>query len=174
MELPNYRMPGVRNTLQLLWDKTKDFLQRAFTVIFVASIVIWFLQTFDFRLNVVTDSRNSILAALAGLIAPVFAPAGFADWRISSALITGFMAKESVVATLNVLIGSQAAVRALLPVSSGLPLLVFCLLYTPCVAAIATIRRELGRRWAFGTVVFQCVVAWIFAVLTHLICVAVM
>ena len=174
MELPNYRMPGVRNTLQLLWDKTKDFLQRAFTVIFVASIVIWFLQTFDFRLNVVTDSRNSILAALAGLIAPVFAPAGFADWRISSALITGFMAKESVVATLNVLIGSQAAVRALLPVSSGLPLLVFCLLYTPCVAAIATIRRELGRHWAFGTVVFQCVVAWIFAVLTHLICVAVM
>ena len=169
MELPNYRMPSVKNVLQLLWEKSRDFLQRAFTIIFLASIVIWFLQTFDFHLHMVTNSQNSILCAIAGVITPIFRPAGFADWRITTALITGFMAKESVVSTLNVLFGSTAALLGTLSTASCLSLLVFCLLYTPCVAAIASVRRELGHKWAIGVVLFQCATAWIFAVLIHLI-----
>ncbi len=159
MELPNYRLPGAKNVAMLLWDKAKDFIQRAFTVIFAASIVVWFLQTFNFRLGVVDNSQNSILAALAGFIAPIFKLHGFADWRIVTALIAGFIAKESVVSTLSVLVGSAAIIGVLDPVSA-LALLVFCLLYTPCVAAIASIKRELGFGWAAGIVVFQCVIAW--------------
>ena len=142
MELPNYRLPGAKNVAQLLWDKAKDFLQRAFTIIFAATIVIWFLQTFDLQFNIVSDSQNSILAALAGLIAPIFTPLGFGDWRISTALISGFMAKESVVATLSVLMSSQETLFAVLSPLGAASLLVFCLLYTPCVAAIASIRRN--------------------------------
>lgn len=163
MELPNYRMPGAKNVCHLLWDKAKDFLQRAFTIIFIAAIVIWFLQTFDFRLNIVEDSQNSILAAAAGLIAPVLAPLGLGDWRISTALITGFMAKESVVSTLSVLFGTtDMLLGALTPLTTA-SLLVFCLLYTPCVAAIASVKRELGGKWALGVVLGQCAIAWIAA-----------
>jgi ferrous iron transport protein B len=169
MELPNYRMPCAENVVRLLWDKAKDFLQRAFTVIFVATIVIWFLQTFDPQLRMVSDSQNSILAVLSGAIAPIFAPLGFGDWRVSTALITGFMAKESVVSTLNVLFASKAGVLAALSVPAAASLLVFCLLYTPCVAAVASIRRELGGKWAASVVVFQCAVAWICAFLVHLL-----
>lgn len=165
MELPNYRMPGAKNVIQLLWEKAKDFLQRAFTVIFLATIIIWFLQTFDFHFNMVADSQNSILASIAGLIAPIFAPLGFGDWRISTALISGFMAKESVVSTLSVLIPSNAALTQLLSPVSALALLVFCLLYTPCVAAIASIKRELGGKWSCFVVAEQCIVAWLAAFL---------
>jgi ferrous iron transport protein B len=165
MELPNYRMPGVRNVAQLLWEKAKDFLQRAFTVIFVATIVIWFLQNFTLHLSLAKDSGDSILAAIAGLISPVFAPLGFSDWRIATALITGFMAKESVVSTLSILFGSTDALLSCLTPGGAAALLVFCLLYTPCVAAIASVKRELGRKWAFGMVVLQCVIAWICAFL---------
>ena len=169
MELPNYRLPGAKNVAQLLWDKAKDFLQRAFTIIFAATIVIWFLQTFDLQFNIVSDSQNSILAALAGLIAPIFTPLGFGDWRISTALISGFMAKESVVATLSVLMSSQETLFAVLSPLGAASLLVFCLLYTPCVAAIASIRRELGGKWAAFVVAGQCVVAWFAALIVHLI-----
>ena len=168
MELPNYRLPGAKNVMQLLWDKAKDFLQRAFTVIFVASMVIWFLQTFDGHLSLVSDSQDSILALAAGAIAPVFTPLGFGDWRISTSLITGFMAKESVVSTLTVLFGDRGLSGVLTPLST-LSLLVFCLLYTPCVAAVASIKRELGGKWAAGVVVGQCVLAWICALLVRLI-----
>ena len=167
MELPNYRLPGLRNVGQLLWDKAKDFLTRAFTVIFLATIVIWFLQTFDLKLNVVSDSQGSILASLAGLISPVFQPLGFGTWQISTALITGFMAKESVVATLTVLVGSGSALAAFLSPLTAASLLAFILLYTPCIAAISAIRRELGGRWAAGVVVGQCVIAWFAALLVH-------
>lgn len=167
MELPNYRMPGAKNVAQLLWEKAKDFLQRAFTVIFVATIIIWFLQTFDLRFNIVSDSKDSILAVIAGWIAPIFAPLGFGDWRISTALITGFMAKESVVSTLTVLFGSSTALTTLLTPLSAVSLLVFCLLYTPCVAAIASVKRELGGKWAAGVVVGQCVIAWLMAGLVY-------
>ena len=153
MELPNYRMPGAKNVLQLLWDKAKDFLQRAFTVIFLATIIVWFLTTFSPHLNMVTESKDSILAGIAGVIAPVFAPLGFGDWRISTALITGFIAKESVVSTLSILFGSTAALTSLISTKAAAALLVFCLLYTPCVAAIASIRRELGQKWAIGVVI---------------------
>ena len=163
MELPNYRMPGAKNVGQLLWEKARDFLQRAFTVIFLATIVIWFLQTFGTHLNLVADSRDSILAVISGRIAPVFAPLGFDDWRISTALITGFMAKESVVSTLSVLFGSTEALLGVITPAAAASLLVFCLLYTPCVAAIASIRRELGGKWAAGVVIGQCVVAWLAA-----------
>ena len=173
MELPNYRMPGAKNVGHLLWDKAKDFLQRAFTVIFVATIVIWFLQTFDLHLNLVTDSRNSILAVISGYIAPLFAPLGFGDWRISTALITGFMAKESVVSTLSVLFGKTASLAEILNPLGAASLLVFCLLYTPCVAAIASIKRELGTRWAAGVVVGQCVIAWIVAFVVRMIGIAI-
>lgn len=167
MELPNYRMPGAKNVAQLLWEKAKDFLQRAFTVIFVATIIIWFLQTFDLRFNIVSDSKDSILAVIAGWIAPIFAPLGFGDWRISTALITGFMAKESVVSTLTVLFGSSTALATLLTPLSAASLLVFCLLYTPCVAAIASVKRELGGKWAAGVVIGQCVIAWLMAGLVY-------
>ena len=163
MELPNYRMPSARNVGQLLWEKAKDFLERAFTIIFIATIVIWFLQTFDFGLNVVADSADSMLAVVAGWIAPVFAPLGFDDWRISTALVTGVMAKESVVSTLSVLFGSTASLVAALTPLAALGLLMFCLLYTPCVAAIASVRRELGGRWALAMVFGQFAVAWLAA-----------
>lgn len=168
MELPNYRLPGAKNVAHLLWDKAKDFLQRAFTVIFVASIIVWFLQTFDFRLNIVADSQNSILATLAGWISPVFKPLGFGDWRMVTALIAGFMAKESVVSTLSVLMGSTGALLSALTPLGAASLLTFCLLYTPCIAAIAAIKRELGTKWALGIVVGQCLIAWIIAMLVHL------
>lgn len=163
MELPNYRMPGAKNVLQLLWDKAKDFLQRAFTVIFLATIIVWFLTTFSPHLNMVTESKDSILAGIAGVIAPVFAPLGFGDWRISTALITGFIAKESVVSTLSILFGTTTALTSLISIKAAAALLVFCLLYTPCVAAIASIRRELGQKWAIGVVLLQCAIAWVCA-----------
>ena len=163
MELPNYRMPGAKNVSQLLWEKAKDFLQRAFTVIFIATIVIWFLQSFDMNLTLTDDSSTSILALIAGFIAPVFAPLGFGDWRFSTALITGFMAKESVVSTLNVLTGGSEGVLPLLTPLSAMSLMVFCLLYTPCVAAVASVRRELGIKWSAAVVVFQCAIAWVAA-----------
>ena len=169
MELPNYRMPGAKNVGHLLWDKAKDFLQRAFTVIFMATLVIWFLQTFDSHLNIVSDSQESILATVASVIAPVFAPMGFGDWRISTELITGFMAKESVVSTLSVLFGQTAALLGCITPVSAASLLVFCLLYTPCVAAIASIKRELGSRWAVGVVIGQCVIAWVAAFVVYLV-----
>ncbi len=163
MELPNYRMPGAKNVAQLLWEKANDFLQRAFTVIFVATILIWFLQNFDAHLNMVSNSQGSILAAVAGIIAPVFKPLGFGDWRISTAPITGFMAKESVVSTLSILFGTtEQLLTAITPLAAA-SLLTFCLLYTPCVAAVASIKRELGGKWALVVVVFQCGVAWIAA-----------
>ena len=169
MELPNYRLPGAKNVGQLLWEKAKDFLQRAFTVIFVATIVIWFLQTFDLHLNIVTDSKDSILAVLAGFIAPVFGPLGFGDWRFSTALVTGFMAKESVVSTLSILFGSTAALVEVLSPLAAVCLLTFCLLYTPCVAAIASVKRELGGKWAAGVVIGQCVIAWLAALVVYLV-----
>ena len=166
MELPNYRLPSLKNVAMLLWDKAKDFLTRAFTVIFVATIVIWFLQNFDSRINVVTDSRDSLLAMLAGWIAPLFTPLGFGNWQISTALITGFMAKESVVATLTILLGSTPISSFMTPLTA-LCFLVFVLLYTPCVAAVSTVRKELGGKWAFGMVVGQCVIAWLMALLVR-------
>lgn len=170
MELPNYRMPGAKNVCQLLWEKAKDFLQRAFTVIFVATIVIWFLQTFDLRFNIVTESKDSILAILAGYIAPIFKPLGFGDWRISTALISGFMAKESVVSTLSILYGSTQALLMSLTTPAALSLLIFCLLYTPCIAAIAAIKRELNGKWALIVVFGQCLIAWLASfVVYHLI-----
>ena len=169
MELPNYRLPSLRNVLQLLWEKAKDFLQRAFSVILVATIVVWFLQSFDFHLNLVTDSHSSILAAAAGLLAPLFAPLGLGDWRICTSLISGFMAKESVVSVLEVLYNSQGGVTAAMTALEAASLLVFSLLYTPCVAAVSSIRRELGPRWAVSVVLWQCAVAWAAAFLVRLI-----
>ena len=167
MELPNYRMPSAKNVVRLLWDKAKDFLQRAFTVIFIATIAVWFLQTFDLRLNIVSDSKYSILAILSGYIAPIFKPLGFGDWRIVTALVAGFMAKESVVSTLSVLFGSTQTLLATITPLSAAALLVFCLLYTPCVAAIASIKRELGGKWATGIVIVQCVIAWVCALIVR-------
>ena len=161
MELPNYRLPGAKNVGHLLWDKTKDFLQRAFTVIFIASIVIWVLQSFDFRFQLVPP-ENSMLAAVAGVLAPLFQPLGLGDWRIVTALVTGFLAKESVVATLEVL-----NVTASLTALTAIPMLAFCLLYTPCVAAIAAVKRELGGKWAVAVVIFQCCVAWVAALASY-------
>lgn len=169
MELPNYRMPSAKSVAQLLWDKAKDFLQRAFTVIFIATIVIWFLQTFDIHLNKVSNSKDSMLALIAGVITPILKPLGFGDWRISTALISGFMAKESVVATLSVLLPSKDILFTILTPLSAAALLVFCLLYTPCVAAIASIKRELGRKWAAAIVIGQCAIAWIMALVVKLI-----
>lgn len=169
MELPNYRMPGARNVGQLLWEKAKDFLQRAFTVIFVATIAIWCFQTFDMHLNVVTDSQDSILAVVAGWIAPIFKPLGFGDWKSSTALITGFMAKESVVSTATLLYGSvEGLVEVITPVAAA-SLLVFSLLYTPCVAAIAAVKRELGGKWAVGVAFGQCAIAWVAAFIVKMI-----
>jgi ferrous iron transport protein B len=171
MELPNYRMPGLKNVGHLLWDKAKDFLTRAFTIIFMATIVIWFLRNFTFGLQLVGEenSQDSILAVIAGVLAPVFKPLGFGDWRIATALITGFMAKESVVSTISVLFGEGAAVATVLGAGSALSLLVFCLLYTPCVAAVASVKRELGRKWACAIVLFQCGIAWIMSLAVYLI-----
>ena len=172
MELPNYRLPGLKNVAQLLWEKARDFLQKAFTVIFAATIVIWFLQNFDLQLRLTADPQASILARIAGDIAPLFGPLGFADWRISTALITGFMAKESVVSSLLILFGSEAALSAALTPAQAAPLLVFCLLYTPCIAAVASVKRELGNKWAVIMVVNQCAVAWLCALLVRLAAVA--
>lgn len=169
MELPNYRLPGMKNVVMLLWDKAKDFLQRAFTVIFLASIVIWFLQRFNYTLNMVTDSKDSILAEIAGIIAPVFSPMGYGDWRVCTALVTGFIAKESVVSTLFVLYGTKEAVLGAMSMASAFSLLVFCLLYTPCVATIAVVKRELGAKWASVVVLGQCIIAWIVAYAAYLI-----
>jgi len=167
MELPNYRLPGAKNVVHLLWEKAKDFLQRAFSIILIATIVIWFLQRFDLRFNMVTDSHDSILATVSGWLTPLLQPLGLDDWRICTSLISGFIAKESVVATMEILFGGSVG-TALTSLSAAC-LLVFSLLYTPCVAAIASIRREMGRKWAVGVVVWQCVVAWVAASIVHLI-----
>ena len=172
MELPNYRLPGLKNVMQLLWEKARDFLERAFTVIFMATIVIWFLQNFDLQLSLTADPQESILAFVASGIAPLFAPLGFADWRVSTALITGFMAKESVVSTLTILFGSSATLGAALSPAAAAPLLVFCLLYTPCIAAVASVKRELGGRWAAVMVLNQCVVAWAAAFIVRMLALA--
>ena len=172
MELPNYRLPGLKNVAQLLWEKARDFLERAFTVIFMATIIIWFLQSFDFQLSLTSDPQQSILAWLASGIAPLFTLLGFGDWRISTALITGFMAKESVVSTLTILYGSADAFAAALTPAAAAPLLVFCLLYTPCIAAVASVKRELGGKWAAIMVVNQCAVAWFAALVTRFIMLA--
>ena len=164
MELPNYRMPSARNVLLLLWEKTKDFIQRAFTIFFVATIVIWFLQSFNFRFQLVENGEGSMLAWVAGLLAPLFRPLGLGDWRVVTSLISGFLAKESVVSTMEVL-----GVASALTLVTTVPMLLFCLLYTPCVAAIASVRRELGPRWALFVVVFQCAVAWMIAWLGYLL-----
>ena len=166
MELPNYRLPRARNVAHLLWDKAKDFLQRAFSIILIATIVVWFLQTFDPRFNVAASQEDSILAMVAGWIAPLFAPAGLGDWRICVSLITGFMAKESVVSILNVLFGA-ASITAFMTSLQAVCILVFSLIYTPCVAAIASINRELGSRYAVGVVVWQCFLAWLMAVIVY-------
>ena len=167
MELPNYRLPGARNVAQLLWEKAKDFLQKAFSVILIATIVVWFLQSFDIHFNMVADSQNSMLAGLAGALAPLMRPLGLGDWRICTSLISGFMAKESVVSTMEILFGQ--GVSAVLTPLSAATMLVFSLLYTPCVAAVASIKRELGRGWAVGVVVWQCAVAWGAALLVRLV-----
>ncbi|MEZ4626605.1 MAG: ferrous iron transport protein B [Eubacteriales bacterium] len=175
MELPNYRMPSLKNVFLLLWEKAKDFLERAFTIILLASVVIWFLQTFDFRLNVVTDSANSLLALIGRGLAPLFRPLGFADWRVATSLITGLIAKEAVVSTLSVLLGTgvaqlHLALPSLFTMLSALSFLIFTLLYTPCIAAVATIRKELKSGWAtLGVVIMQCVIAWVFAYAAYLI-----
>ena len=172
MELPNYRMPSPKSVARLVWLKSKDFITRASSVVFIASIVVWFLQSFGPNLALVSDQSESILAIISGWLAPVFAPLGFGDWRVSVALIAGFMAKEIVVSTLTVLVGSAAALGTLLTPAAALALCVFCLLYTPCVAAIACVRRELGNRWAIGVVIFQTVIAWALAFAVHLIALA--
>lgn len=167
MELPNYRLPGIKNVAQLLWEKAKDFLQKAFTVIFVATVVVWFLQSFDIRLNLVADSSESIMALIAGFVAPILAPIGLGDWRIITSLISGFMAKESVVSTLEILFGGS--INLALSNAQAASLLVFSLLYTPCVAAIASIRREMGTKWAVGVVLWQCTIAWLAAFIVGII-----
>ena len=173
MELPNYRLPSIKSVLLLMWDKAKDFLQRAFTIIFVATIIIWFLQTFDTRLNVVTDSTDSLLAMVGKWIAPVFSPLGFGDWRVSTSLITGFTAKEAVVSTMSVLTGTATAnlsqtLGGIFTPLTSVSFLVFTLLYTPCVAAVASINREIGSKlWTVGIVVMQCVVAWLAAFVVY-------
>ena len=165
MELPNYRLPGMKNVLQLLWEKARDFLQRAFTVIFVATVIVWFLQSFNMHLNLVTDSKDSILALIAGIIAPVFAPLGLGDWRICTSLLCGVMAKESVVSTMQILFGT--GIQAALSTAGAAAMLVFSLLYTPCIAAIASVKRELGGKWAVIMVVWQCLIAWVMAFVVH-------
>ena len=171
MELPNYRMPGIKNVSRLLWDKAKDFIQRAFSVILIATVVIWLLQSFDPGFNPVTDSQKSMLACIAGVLVPLFRPLGLGDWRICTSLITGIMAKESVVSTLGVLLGA-GTVSELISAGSAMSLLVFSLLYSPCVAAIAAVKREMGIRWAIGLALWQCVLAWLAAYVTHIICFA--
>ena len=167
MELPTYRLPGMKNVLQLLWEKARDFLQRAFTVIFVATVIVWFLQSFNLHLNLVTDSKDSILALIAGIIAPVFAPLGLGDWRICTSLLCGVMAKESVVSTMQILFGT--GIQAALSTAGAAAMLVFSLLYTPCIAAIASVKRELGGKWAVIMVVWQCLIAWVMAFVVHVV-----
>lgn len=169
MELPNYRMPSVKNVAQLLWEKAKDFLQKAFSIILVATVVVWFLQTFDFHFNIVDNSQNSMLSVISGFLVPVFTPLGLGDWRIVTSLISGFMAKESVVSTLEVLFGAQGGISAVLSSAAAASLLVFSLLYTPCVAAVASIKRELGFKWAVYVVFWQCLIAWVAALAVSLI-----
>ena len=169
MELPNYRLPSLRSTMQLVWEKAKDFLQKAFSVILIATILVWFLQRFDFHFNLVEDSAQSIMATIAGVIAPVFAPLGLGDWRICTSLISGFMAKESVVSVLEVLFDAQGGIQAVISTASAGALLVFSLLYAPCVAAVASIKHELGKKWAVAVVIWQCAIAWVAAFLFYLI-----
>ena len=170
MELPNYRLPGAKNVARLLWEKAKDFLQRAFSVILIATVAVWFLQSFDLRLNMVADSQDSILAMFSGLLVPIFTPLGLGDWRICTSFISGFMAKESVVSTLEILFAQSVA--AVMTPASAAALLVFSLLYTPCVAAIAAVKRDLGGKWAIGVALWHCVVAWVAALIVRLICLA--
>lgn len=172
MELPNYRMPGVKNVAQLLWEKAKDFLSKAFTVILIATVVVWFLQSFDWRLNPVSDSSQSLMATISGWLVPLFIPLGLGDWRIVTSLISGFMAKESVVSTMEILFGG--GIQAALTTTSAVTMLVFSLLYTPCVASIAAIRRELGGKWAVGVVVWQCLIAWIVTFIARAVCLVAM
>ena len=167
MELPNYRMPGLRNTAQLLWEKAKDFLQRAFTVIFIATIIVWFLQSFNWKMQLVDDAELSILASIARLISPVMKPIGLGDWQISVALVSGFIAKESVVSTLEILFAG--GVETIMNSVSAASLLVFSLLYSPCIAAIASVKRELGSKWAAGVVIWQCALAWVCALAVYMI-----
>jgi ferrous iron transport protein B len=167
MELPDYRMPGARNVAQLLWEKAKDFLQRAFSIIMIATIVVWFLQSFDFTFNLVSDSQSSILAMISGLVAPIMRPIGLGDWRICTSLISGFMAKESVVSTIQILFGGSIS-SVMAPITAA-TLLVFSLLYTPCVAAVASIKREMGMKWAVNVVIWQCIIAWIVAFIVRLV-----
>jgi len=167
MELPNYRLPGLRNVAQLLWEKAKDFLQRAFSVILIATVAVWFLQSFDFKLHMVDEAGDSILASVASLFVPMMKPIGLGDWRIIVSLVSGFMAKESVVSTMEILF--SGGVTTALTGLSAASVLVFSLLYTPCVAAIAAVKRELGRKWAVGVVVIQCVIAWVAALLVRAI-----
>ncbi|MDE7194460.1 MAG: ferrous iron transporter B, partial [Oscillospiraceae bacterium] len=168
MELPNYRMPGVKNVVQLLWEKAKDFLSKAFTIILIATIVVWFLQSFDIHFNIVSDSAESLMAMISGWLVPIFAPIGLGDWRIVTSLISGFMAKESVVSTMEILFGDS--IQTVLSNASAVTMLVFSLLYTPCVASIASIRRELGVKWAVGVVIWQCAVAWVVAFIARAVC----
>jgi ferrous iron transport protein B len=168
MELPNYRMPTFKNTSQLLWDKAKDFLQRAFTIIFLATLIIWFLQSFDIHFTLVEDSKDSILAMISSLLVPIFIPIGLGDWRICTSLITGFIAKESVVSTMEVLFAGQAITQVLSTLSAT-SLLIFSLLYSPCAAAISSIKNELGGKWALGVVLWQCGIAWVASLLVYLI-----
>ena len=169
MELPTYRLPSLRNVLQLLWEKAKDFLQRAFSVILIATLVVWFLKSFDFGLNFAVDSHSSILAQISSLLVPIFRPIGLGDWRIVTSLVCGFMAKESVVSVMEMLFATGGVTSAL-STATAASLLVFSLLYTPCVAAVAAIRRELGGRSAVLVVLWQCLIAWVFALLVHLLC----
>ncbi len=174
MELPNYRLPGIRNTLLLMWDKAKDFLQRAFSVILIATVIVWFLQSFDLHLALTEDSSQSIMAAISSIFVPLFKPIGLGDWRICTALISGFMAKESVVSVLEVLFGTAGGVTAVMSPLSAAVLLIFSLLYTPCVAAIASVQRELGKRWAASLILLQCAVAWIASFIIRLILLCIM
>ena len=167
MELPNYRLPGPKNVGQLLWEKAKDFLQKAFSVILIATILVWFLQSFDGYLNFVENSADSIMAKISGILVPVFAPIGLGDWRICTSFLSGFMAKESVVSTMEILFEGQ--VGSALSTASAASMLVFSLLYTPCVAAIASVKRELGTKWAIALVIWQCVVAWFVSLIVYLI-----
>ena len=167
MELPDYRMPGAKNVSQLLWEKAKDFLQKAFSIILIATVIVWLLQSFDLHFNLVTESKDSILAMISGLLVPILKPVGLGDWRICTALISGFMAKESVVSTLEILFGAN--VETAISTLSAASLLVFSLLYTPCVAAVASVKRELGSKWAVAVVLWQCAIAWVAALIVRLI-----
>lgn len=172
MELPNYRLPGAKTTFFLLWEKAKDFIQKAFSVILIATICVWFLQSFDIRLNRVVDSKDSLMAMVSGVLVPIFAPLGMGDWRICTSLISGVMAKESVVSTMDILFGED--ITSVLSTASAAAMLVFCLLYTPCIAAVASVKRELGGKWAVGLVFWQCAIAWIVAFITFVLANALM